>query len=456
MSADAAAPPTAGRGLGARYRRVLASSAAANLGDGLMVVAVLWLASSLTRDPFVITLLGLASRLPWLVFTLLAGVLTDRVDRRLLVGSMDAVRCVAVALLAAVVALHQASLPTPAELAAGAPAPDAAPLLLVVLGVVSLLLGFAEVLRDNAAQTLLPAVVDRAHLERANGRLWAVESTMNNFVGPPLAGLLLGLALVVPFAANAGLLALSALLVLGLRGDFRPRRAPAVPGVAPAVPDWRRELAEGFGWLWRHRLLRTLAFMLAAMNLLTTAAFVTLVLFVQEVLGVLDGWAFGLVTTGTAVGAVAASLVVDRVVARLGPGPSLLVSVVGSALVLLVTGLTSSPVLFWAMGVVTGLFVVLWNVVTVSLRQRIIPDHLLGRVNSVYRFFGWGMMAVGSLLGGAVVVALDAVGDREWALRAPFLLAAAGHLVLVPVALRRLGTAAIRAAEAEAEAEARG
>ncbi|MDT9594653.1 MFS transporter [Nocardioides zeae] len=440
--------------LGSRYRRLLGSAVAANLGDGLVLVAVMWLASSLTRDPLLITLLGLASRLPWLVLSLPAGVLVDRVDRRLLVGTMDLVRCAAVAALGVLVWTQQDALPTPAELAGGAPTPASAPLLLAGLGVVTLVLGCAEVVRDNAAQTLMPSLVERDQLERANSRLWGAETTMNSFVGPPLGGVLVAVALAVPFLTHAGLLAVSAVLVLGIGGAAR-RGARAAPDAQdrrprPARAGWRAELAEGFGWLWRHRLLRTLALLLGVMNMLSSAAFVVVVLFVQEILGILDGWAFGLVTTGAAAGAVAGSLVGDRIVARLSAGRALAAAVLVMGLGLLVVATTSSPVVFWLAEVVTGLAVVVWNVVTVSMRQRLIPDALLGRVNSVYRFFGWGMMSAGALLGGGLVALGEPLLGREAALRAPVLLAALGYLVLLPVAWRHLHPERVAAAESAA------
>lgn len=461
MSEDVLAPPaTATTPLGPRFRRFLVSAAAANLGDGLMTVALMWLASSITREPAAIALIGLANRLPWLLLSLPAGVIVDRVDRRRLIVGMDAVRCVTVLVLGLVVVAVQSDLPSPAELADGAATPAAAGVLIGLLALASLVLGCAEVLRDNAAQTLLPALVERPQLEKANARLWSAEISANQFVGPPLGGVLVGLAVALPFLLNAGLLGLSAVLLLGMSGAYRARPAvstgsagatgsegPAVAGSLPAARSWRADLAEGITWLWRHRLLRTLALMLGVMNLMGAAAFATVVLFVQEVLGVLDGWAFGLVLTGSAIGSVVAGLVSERIVRRLSPGPTLLLAVAGMGLGLAAAGLSSSPWLFWSIELATGLTVVLWNVVTVSLRQRIIPDHLLGRVNAAYRFFGWGMMALGAPLGALVIHLLEPGLGRETALRAPYLLGAAAYLVMVPVVLTRLRTVHLRAAE---------
>lgn len=109
----------------------------------------------------------------------------------------------------------------------------------------------------------------------------------------------------------------------------------------------------------------------------------------------------------------------------------------------------------WVMFAVFAFTVVLWNVITVSLRQAIIPDRLLGRVNSVYRFFGWGAIPIGALAGGLVVVITDSFASRELALRMPWFVAAAGQLLLLIYAAPRLTTAAMDSALAAASGEDR-
>ena len=444
----ASAPTTVTRGrLGANYWKLFTASTVTNLGDGLMTVAVVWLASSLTRDASLIALVGLASRLPWLLFSLPAGAITDRYDRRVLVAWMDVARLGAVAAFTVVILINQDGLPTPGQLTAGADPAASAQLLLALLCLTALLIGFAEVVRDNAAQTLMPSIVAKTHLERANGRLWGAETTMNQFVGPPLGGALVAVALAAPFFINAGLLAIGAALVFALAGTFTPKGRTTTGRIA-----WRTEIGEGFRWLWHHRLLRTLALLLGAMNLLSSLAFVILVLFAQEILGLFEGWRFGLALTGTATGAVIGSLLADRISRRLTPGRSLFVSMVGMGLGFLTVALVPSAVVFWLAGLGTGLMIVLWNVITVSLRQRIIPDHLLGRVNSVYRFFGWGTISLGTAAGGFLVTAAEPWLGRDWALRLPFLIAGALHLALLGYALPRINTARIEAATAAAEA----
>ncbi|HLR27981.1 MAG TPA: MFS transporter, partial [Ruania sp.] len=401
MSTEATPNTPVARRLGANYWKLFASATMTNLGDGLMSVAVLWVASTITRDPTEIALVGLASRLPWLVFSLPAGVITDRYDRRVLVASTDVLRVCLITAFAVVMLVHQNALADLQALAAGtASPPQNATVLLTLLCLLALLLGCCEVVRDNSAQTLMASVVGKEHLERANGRLWGAETAMNNFAGPPLGGVLIAIALAVPFFSSAGLLAAGVVLVVSLSGSFRPHGQRRTGRIR-----WRREMGEGIRWLWRHRLLRTLALLLGGMNMLSAVAFVLMVLFAQEILGLFQGWQYGAVITGTAVGAVLGSLVADRIAARLTSGVSLLVAMAVEVVTLAAVGLTSSAVVVWLAGVLSGVAIVQWNVITVSLRQRIIPDHLLGRVNSVYRFFGWGTISLGTLLGGVLVSA---------------------------------------------------
>lgn len=472
---DQGAPTPRRVPLGPRYLRLLGSAGAANLGDGIMAVAIVWLASFLTRDAVLITLVALASRLPWLLFTLHAGVLADRYDRLKLVASMDAVRALVVTALTVGVVTVQSDLPDPAEVADGSASAPGAGWLLTGLCATAFLLGAAEVVRDNAAQTLLPAIVPRARLETANGRLWGVETVTNSFVGPPLAGALIGVAAAVPFGVNAGLLAIAAALVASIArrrpqpaGPTESRGAAEAPESTPTVPSadqrpgqqpdrtrsrsWSAEIAEGFGWLWAHRVLRDLALALGALNLLGSLTSAVFVLFVQDALGLFEGWQFGLVLTGMATGAVLASVLGDRVVERLRRGTALAASVAAIAAASAVIGISTSALVVWSAGAAEGFFVVLWNIITVSLRQRIIPDQLLGRVNSVYRLFGWGTLSVGSLAGGLTVAAAEPLLGREWALRSVFLVTAAGMSVILAVVIRRLNSSAIDAAIAGSEA----
>jgi MFS family permease len=235
----------------------------------------------------------------------------------------------------------------------------------------------------------------------------------------------------------------AAALVFVISGQFRPKASPdAVPG---GKRSFKNELKEGVKWLWGHPLFRPMAIALGVVKALFQVAFATTVLFAQEVLG-LGATQFGLLLTAGAAGGVLGTLIAAPLSKKLGQGASLFLSILSSAVALTVVGLTSSPVVVWAMLAFQSIFIVLWNVITVSLRQALIPDHLLGRVNSVYRFIGWGMMPIGSLIGGALVWSMEPLAGREWALRIPYLVAAAASIGLYIYALPRLNSAKIAAA----------
>lgn len=433
--------------LGINYWRLWIASVISNLGDGISGVAYPWLASAVTRNPVHIALVGVATRLPWLVFSLPAGVITDRVDRRRLVVAMDATRAIVTIGVATMVLVYQSELSSPESIASGeAQPPEGAGVLLAVLYISAVLFGLAEVLRDNAAQTLMPSVVSKDNLEKANGRLWGAEMVTNSFIGPPLGGFLLAVAFSVPFFVDAGTFAVSAAMVALLAGSFRPQaRDPSVP-----KPSFGADLKEGFRWLWNHRLLRTLAIVLGLLNAAGNASTATLVLFAQEVLN-LDATGFGLLASAGAVGGILGSFGASAVSKALGAGPSLATTFVVGIGTSIAIGLTSSATLVWAMFAIGTFSAIVWNVITVSLRQAIIPDHLLGRVNSVYRFFGWGMMPLGIFLGGLLVQVVSRLANRDLGLRAPFFAAAIVELALMFYAVPRLTTAKIEAARAAAE-----
>ncbi len=426
--------------LGANYWKLFTASIVSNLGDGVAGIAYPWLASAITRDPIQLSLIVVAARIPWLVFSLPAGAITDRVDRRRLIAWMDLLRFGVTAAVAIVIASGADSLSAPDASLFVAPAGQAGWLALLYGS--ALLLGFAEVLRDNAAQTLMPAIVAAQHLETANGRLWGAETVMNSFAGPPMGGFLIGFALALPFFFDAGTFAVAAILIFALGGTFAPRRDPTAPAPSRSMV---KEIRVGVSWLLGHRLLRDLGIVLGVMNAALTASFATAVFFVQEVLG-LDAATFGLLMTGGAAGGVLGSLLARRISKWLGSGTSLFVVLAGSAMTLGGIGFTTSWPVVWALFALNAFLGVVWNVITVALRQTIIPDQLLGRVNSVYRFLAWGMMPIGSLVGGVLVAVSEAPWGRVTALRVPFWFAGAVFVVLFFVALPRFTTAQIEAA----------
>jgi MFS family permease len=299
---------------------------------------------------------------------------------------------------------------------------------ILALSGLAFLLGSAEVVRDNAAQTALPSVVESNDLERANGQIWSIEQIMGSFIGPPLAGFLIAYAVPAPFALDAITFALAAWVVWLI--TVPPRRAPVRRSL------WI-EAKEGFAWLWNHPKLLRLALMLGVSNMLSIMALTILVLFLQEILN-LSGFGHGLLLTAGAAGGVVGGLVCPAIAQRFGPERSLqLVLLLFPAMFFVIY--CTSNVWILAIALFVEMFAgLLWNVVTVSYRQRLIPDDLLGRVNSIYRFFGWGLMPVGALLAGAIVSLAEPDFGRELALRLPYVFAGGVAVILAIYGFLRL------------------
>ena len=438
---DPATPKKVKVRLGASYRKLVSATFISNVGDGMSQIAYPWLATAVTRNPVLVAIIFAAQRLPWLFFTLIAGVITDRVDRRKVMVLMDTVRFVFTLAIAFAVLAQQDTLPAPDEVKNIVGTRTGLYLLLLAA---TLLMGCAEVLRDNSGQTIMPALVDHQHLERANGRMWSAESVANTFIGPPLGSMLLLVGFSLPFFVDAGSFFAAAALVAAIPGTFRAERP------ADAVREsWRHELAEGFNWLWHHPLFRAMAIILGLMNMASMVSGSMLVLFAQDVLDVTPV-TFMLMSFGFAIGGIIGGLAAPWLSKKLGSGTCLAMTLGASAAMGILVGFTSHwPVVavIWAIGTLLGST---WNVITVSLRQSVIPPHLLGRVNSVYRFFAWGMMPIGAALGGLIVVVAEQFVSHEMALRTVWWVDGGIYFVLFLVGRRLLTTEKLEAVRASA------
>ncbi len=401
------------------YQRLVGASGLSNLADGVFQVALPVVTLGVTRDPSAFAAVTLAMRLPWLLFALPAGALADRLDRRRTMYLVNLGRSALIGALALVVAAESEEL--------------------VLLCAVAFTLGVGETMFDTAAQSIMPSLVPADSLSKANSRLYAVELTANQFIGPPLGGLIAGVAAAWALGASAIGYLLAGTALAFIAGSYRPLRSGPPTRI-------RHDIAEGVRYLFRHRVLRTLGIMVGVFNLASTA---TMAVFPLYAIGddaplELSAAGFGLLLTAPAIGSVAGTFLVPGIERRLGRSRALLLSAVAFSLAEGIPGLTHSvPVIFVVMLVGNGLLGIAWNVITVSLRQRIVPDHLLGRVNAGYRLLAWGTMPIGALLGGLIA---------EWvSLEAVFLLAAATGLACTPLLLTVVTEDAIRAAEGTSE-----
>jgi len=396
--------PRAGRPpLGIAYWRLWTSSGLSNLADGTVKVALPLVAIRFTDSPTLIAGLAFVLMVPWLIFALPAGALADRLDRRRAMLGANTVRALLLVVLALTVMV------------------DIGPIW--ALYVVAFCIGVTETIYDTSAQSILPQVVPRDQLSRANGRLFAAELTANEFVGPPLGGFLVAAGAALAFATPAALWAVAVGVLLLVRGRFRVERDRRT--------TMRADVAEGLRFLWRHRLLRTLAVMVGIFNFASNAVWGILVLYAvgpSSAIGLSEP-AFGLLLATVAAGSLLGFLVAERVEQRFGRARSLMLTILGSALLVGAPALTVNPFLIGAAFFVGGTTNAIWNVITVSLRQRVTPDRLLGRLNSGYRLVAWGTRPLGAVAGGLLA---QAFGLRAvFVIMAPLTLALAAGMTKV-------------------------
>jgi MFS family permease len=405
--------------LGLPFWQLWSASSLSNLADGLVKVALPLVAVTLTDSPGLVAGVTLAVTLPWLLFALPAGALADRVDRRIAMVTANVVRATGVAVLAITVLLGL----------------ESSPAAIWALYAAALLLGTAETIYDTCAQSILPQVVTRDQLPRANGRLLAAELTANEFVGPPLGGLLVAAGVAVAFATPAALWAAAVGALLLLRGGFSvSRREPTT---------LRADVVEGLRYLWRHRLLRTLAGMTGLFNFATNATFAVFVLYAvgpDSAMGLTE-FSYGLLFATIAAGSLIGALLADRIIRRLGRSRSLFLGILGGVGAVGIAAVTTIPLVIATAFLIGGLTNALWNVVAVSLRQRITPDHILGRINSSYRLVAWGTRPLGAATGGLLG---ELVG-----LRAVFGIAA-GLILTTLIGMTQITDTAISIAEHDA------
>ncbi|MFF9869610.1 MFS transporter [Streptomyces sp. NPDC013953] len=392
------------------FRRFWASTAASNLADGMLLSATPLVALTLTRDPLAITTVTAMQYLPWLLFSVPLGTLADRVDRMVLLRIASTTRALGVGLLALALATGHVHI--------------------LMLYALSFLFGLAETLYDTTSSALVPTLVEDHQLERANGRLYATQTVANSFAGPPLGGGLFALAVAAPFALGSAGYAVAALLLTVLPLTHSKR----TPGKAPTT--FVKDLKAGVRGFTGSPLLISLCVLFGIGNLASSAAYGLVALTVVERLDASPA-TFGLVLAGGAVGAFLGGTYGDRIGRLTRPGTTLLWTTVVSGLVTAAIGLADHLIVLSALMAVDGFVVLTQSVIGVSLRARLIPDHMLGRVTAVFRTLSTGASALGAVLGGLLARALGLF----W----PFIIVGAVVVALGPILFRWLSNDRIEA-----------
>lgn len=351
------------------------SAAVSNLADGIFKLALPLYATRLTDSPAMVAGVAFAVRLPWLLFALFAGALADRHDRRRMMIGADALRVI---VLAGLVVFLLA---------------DTTSLALIYLA--ALTLGIAETLADTAGSAVIPSVVPKSDLERANARLVGVTTVANEFIGPPLGGALAAISLALAFATSSALYLAAAVAIVFMVGSFRP----AVTQRKRLLP----EIVSGLQFVWSSSLLRALAIIVAVMNMGWSAWMSVMVLYVVEPgAGGLTEFGYGVMLTSIGIGGLVGTLIAVPLVRRFGRRWAIGADIAGTFLMMLIPALTPNAWAIGAAAVIGGIGGAMWSIVVTSIRQEVVPDEMLGRTGGVFRLFGYGALSVGAALAGAV------------------------------------------------------
>jgi predicted MFS family arabinose efflux permease len=386
--------------LGTNFRWLLSSTVVNNVGDGVALAAGPLLVASLTRDPFLVSMALMAQWLPMLLFGVFGGVAADRVDRRRMVVAVNLGRAVVLAALVAFIVSGMVNIA----------------LVLVVL----FLLGTAETFSDSASSTLLPSLVARKDLGVANARMQGAFLLTNQLVAPPIGAAMFAAGMALPFAANAAAFALGAVLISRITGSMRSERAEM-------ASVWT-DMGEGIRWLINHPPMRTLALTIFTFNVTYGAAWGVLVLYASERLA-LGEVGFGLLMTAVAVGGVIGTVSYGSLERRFRLADLMRVGLIIETGTHLSLALTTSPAVALMTLVVFGAHAFVWGTLSTVVRQRAVPNALLGRVTGVYRVAIVGGLVIGAPIGGVLA--------RTFDITAPFWFGFLGSALLVVILWRQ-------------------
>lgn len=385
--------------LGPGFRWLLAATVVNNAGDGVVISAGPLLVASQTRDPFLVSMALLSEYLPVLLFGVLGGAAADRFDRQRMVVVVNVGR--AVVLVALVVTIVSGVVN------------------IAVVLIVLFILGTAETFADSASSTLIPSLVAREDLGIANARMQGAFLFTNQLLMPPVGAFLFAVGMALPFATNAACFALGAVLISRVATGARERSGEG--------SSLRSEMAEGIRWLVAYPPMRTLALTIFTFNITWGAAWSVLVLYAGDRLG-MNAVGFGLLTTAVAVGGGVGLLSYGRLERRFSLADIMRVGLLIETGTHLVLALTTSPAIALATLVVFGAHAFVWGTTSTVVRQRAVPDALLGRVTGVYRVAIVGGLVVGTPLGGILA--------KTFGITAPFWFAFAGSALLVAILWR--------------------
>jgi predicted MFS family arabinose efflux permease len=396
------APARLGRG----YRWLVSSSWIGSIGDGIALSAGPLLVASETHSAFLVAAAALLQRLPWLVFGLHAGVIADRVDRRVLLLTSETLRAIVIGVLCLCIFIGTVDI--------------------AIVLIAMFLMGTAEVFSNTTSTTLLPMLVAKDDLGLANSRIFGSYVVGEQLLGPPLGAFLFAAGREFPFLVQTLVVTLAMLLVA--------RIGTARGGVGePKQGGVTAEIKEGVRWLTGHPPIRTLALTILSFNITWGAAWAVLVLYALHRLHIGEV-GYGLLTTASGIGGGLAIVGYGWLERRWSLSAIMRVCLTLEVLMHLTLAINKTGWIAMLVMFIFGAYSFVWGTVSQTVRQRAVPQELQGRVGSVYLMCMFGGIVIGQLLGGVIA--------EQWGIDAPFWFAFAGSGLTLLLVWRELGVIA--------------
>jgi len=365
--------------MGPAFNRLWAGSIISNLADGVLIAAAPLLAITLTDSTVLISVIGAMVMLPWLLFAMPIGVMVDRVDRRFILAGSNAIRSAVIGIMALGIATGHVTI--------------------YWLIISAFVIGVCEVATDTTAQSLIPQILDEQHYEKGNSRLQISETVIQGFIGSPLSGFLYALAIWLPFFINSIGYAVATLLALSIPIQYL--QDVRLESANEKKPHFIEDIKFGIKYLYDHKVLRRLVITTASIGVCYSAATATMVLFIIKELDLAPRY-FGVILTIQGLGALLGAIVAPKASKRFGRSIMMTLGITGSSVLILIQGFSPNIYIFVALATLGGFSIAQWNILLMATYQTIIPKELYGRIHGTRRTLVWGLMPIGSLVGGVL------------------------------------------------------
>ena len=365
--------------MGPAFNRLWAGSIISNVADGVLIAAAPLLAITLTDSTVLISIIGAMVMLPWLLFAMPIGVMVDRVDRRFILAGSNAIRSAVVGIVALGIATGHVTI--------------------YWLIFAAFIIGVCEVATDTTAQSLIPQILHEEHYEKGNSRLQISETVIQGFIGSPLSGFLYALAIWLPFFINSIGYAVATLFALSIPIQYLQDVRTDIPFAKK--PHFIEDIKFGIKYLYNHKLLRRLVVTTASIGVCYSAGTATMVLFIIKDLKVEPRY-FGIILTIQGMGALLGAIVAPKASAKFGRDIMMTLGITLSSVVLLLQGFAPNIYIFVGLATFGGFAIAQWNILLMATYQTVIPNELYGRIHGTRRTLVWGMMPIGSVIGGVL------------------------------------------------------